>query len=223
MEHRTTQFTDERTHEFSFAGFNTANNPNLGERLNNLLKINAETARIKAEYKSEKEKLEAALMKKPINAEQAFSYFGFLIGLIPPTIVLTKIAIQPSNSDDVGSFLFFGLIVTFITTIVCYFSGKLVGKIVSKTEKLSWTAMILLTPLIGLVWGFLTGSAGGLIVFLIGAIFGGIIGGIVGFAVLPVFTVFHRLLKKGEFIEITHFLPLAFGIILTICAFILGV
>ena len=47
MEQRTTQFAENRTNEFSFADFNTASDSNDYERLNNLLKINAETARIK--------------------------------------------------------------------------------------------------------------------------------------------------------------------------------
>lgn len=223
MEQRTTQFADNRTNEFSFAGFNTASDSNDYERLNNLLKINAETARIKSEYKSEQEKFEVGLMKKPLSAEQAFSYFGFLIGSIPPISVLTKIVIDSSPYTDNSGVITFGLVVTLITTIVGYFSGKKVGNIISKTEKLSWSKMILLTPLIGLIWGLVTGGAGGFIVFLIGAIFGGIIGGAVGFTILPVFTIFHRLLKKGEFIETAHFLPLAFGIVLTLCAFILGI
>ena len=176
----------------------------------------------KTEYKSEQEKFEIGFMKKPLSAEKAFSYFGFLIGSIPPIAVLTKIVIDSSPYTDNSGLLIFGLIVTIITTIVGYFSGKKVGKIVSKTEKLSWSKMILLTPLIGLIWGLVTGGAGGFIVFLVGAIFGGIIGGAVGFAILPVFTIFHRLLKKGEFIETAHFLPLAFGIIFTLCAFIFG-
>lgn len=162
-------------------------------------------------------------MKNPLSAEQAFSYFGLMIGLIPPLAVLLKIMFESPDNGDKAAVLIFGLVVTIITTIVGYFSGKKVGKIVTKLENLSWSSMILLTPLIGLLWGFITGSAGGIVVFLIGALFGGIIGGTVGFVVLPLFTIFHRWLKKGEFIENKHFLPLAFGIIFSICAFILGV
>jgi len=82
--------------------------------------------------------------------------------------------------------------------------------------------MILLSPFIGILWGIMAGGAGGVIIFLVGAIFGAFIGGMVGGAALPLFLIFHRLLRKGEFIEQKHFLPIAFGITFTICSFILG-
>jgi hypothetical protein len=82
--------------------------------------------------------------------------------------------------------------------------------------------MILMMPLIGLLWGMISGGAGGVIVFIFGAFFGAILGGIVGSLALPLFTIFHRLMKKGENIELKHFLPIAFGITFIICGFILG-
>ena len=76
--------------------------------------------------------------------------------------------------------------------------------------------------LIGLLWGAVSGAAGGVIVFFFGAFFGAVLGGIVGSVALPLFTVFHRWLKKGESIELKHFLPVAFGVTFVICGFILG-
>ena len=82
--------------------------------------------------------------------------------------------------------------------------------------------MLLTMPFIGFLWGASAGAAGGVVIFIFGALFGAVLGGIVGAAALPVFATLHRWLKKGEFIELKHFLPLAFGIVLTICGFILG-
>lgn len=82
--------------------------------------------------------------------------------------------------------------------------------------------MVLALPFIGLLWGGVAGAAGGIVVFIFGAFFGAILGGMVGSVALPLFTIFHRLLKKGESIERKHFLPLAFGITFIICGFIFG-
>lgn len=62
----------------------------------------------------------------------------------------------------------------------------------------------------------------GIFIFLIGAIFGAMIAGAVGGLALPIFTIFHRWLKKGEVIERNQFLPIAMGITFIICALILG-
>jgi hypothetical protein len=186
------------------------------------LKLNAETVRAKANFKSEFEQFEVDLMKNPLSAEQAFAYLGLLLGSVPQLTTIFLIIYRSQGNGDYAAVIAFGLIITIITSLVGYFTGKKVGTTVINLENLSWTKMILFTPFVGLLWGIITGGAGGIIVYLIGAIFGGIIGGAVGFAVLPVFTIFHRLLKKGEFIETRHFLPLSLGIIFIICAFILG-
>jgi len=39
---------------------------------------------------------------------------------------------------------------------------------------------------------------------------------------LPALAIFHRSLKKGDQFDRKHFLPVGFGIIFIICAFILG-
>lgn len=223
MEQRKTQVADSRTDEFSYDEYQTAGDSDVNQRLNQLLELNAETVRAKANFKSEFEQFEVDLMKNPLSAEQTFAYFGLMLGSIPQLTTLALIAYHINNPNDKITFLLFGLLIIIITSGVGYFTGKRVGKTVSNLEDLSWTKMLLFTPFVGLLWGMITGGAGGIIVYLIGAVFGGIIGGAVGFAALPVFTIFHRLLKKGEFIETSHFLPLAFGIIFILCAFVIGI
>lgn len=174
-------------------------------------------------YADEKEKLEADLMKRPLSTEKAFSYFGILLGTLPPATFFTRFLLDTNGfrNEEVWLIGVFA-IVNLISSVVGYFSGKTISKIVRKLEKTSWTKMILALPFIGILWGILAGGAGGAVIFLIGAVFGAIIGAAVGSFALPVFTIFHRLLKKGEMIETKHFLPLAFGITFIICGFILG-
>jgi hypothetical protein len=124
-------------------------------------------------------------------------------------------------NDSAGIFLLL-FFVNLICAVVGSKSGKSIGRMVRKAETLPWTTMLLLLPFIGALWGIITGGIGGLLIFGIGAIFGGIIAAMVGMVALPAFTIFHRLLKKGEMIERNQFLPIAFGITFIISAFILG-
>ena len=61
------------------------------QRLNALLEINAKTAREKMLYKSGQEKLEAGLMKHPLDTEKTFAYFGLLLGSISARFDLCQI------------------------------------------------------------------------------------------------------------------------------------
>jgi hypothetical protein len=195
----------------------------IEQRLDTLQFLNAKTARRKMIFRSEQEKVEAALMKNPLSVENSFAYFGLLLGIFPPAAMFTRFLIDARIFRSEG-FWIIGilLIVNLITALVGFFSGKFIGKIVSELEQTSWDKMILALPFVGVLWGFMTGSAGGVIIFVIGAFFGAILGAMVGGFALPVFAVFHRLLKRGDNIDRKHFLPVAFGITFVISAFFLG-
>jgi hypothetical protein len=192
------------------------------KRLDILLAANANTAREKSLYASAKEKTEAESMKHPLSHKEAFAYLGFLLGALPPAAFLIRSFsgrnFRPEDAWLLGIFI----VVNIVSAIVGYFSGKLVGTIVRESERLSWTKMILILPFIGIMWGILAGGAGGVVIFIIGAFFGAFLGALVGCVGLPLFAVFHRLLKRGDKIELKHFLPLAFGTSLVVSAFILG-
>ena len=218
MECRKTETIARQPDFHEFTGFDS-NRELVGQRLSELLEINAETARQKSLYRTDKEKLEAETMPHPMTLEQTFAYFGLLLGAFPPAAFFIRFAIDARIDSWVFGVMF---IVNLIAAVVGYFSGKLIAKGVRRAESLSWTQMLLLVPFLGLFWGMLTGGTGGIIIFIVGAFFGAVIGGMVGGFALPVFTIFHRLLKKGETIDRRHFLPLAFGITFVICGFILG-
>lgn len=218
MEIRQTQ-TASRNHNLNeFAGYDREGEL-VRQRLNTLLALNAETARQKAMFRSDKEKMEAALMKTPLSLEKTFAYFGLMLGAFPPVAMFIRFAIDARLEGWIFGVMF---IITLISSVVGFFSGKVVAKVVRSAEKLGWFSMILALPFIGLLWGTVSGAAGGIIVFVFGAIFGAILGGAVGAVALPIFTILHRLLKKGESIELKHFLPVAFGVTFVICGFILG-
>jgi hypothetical protein len=195
----------------------------IAERLDTLLKINAEIAREKSTFISEGEKLDATLMKNPLSVEKTFAYFGLLLGAFPPAALFTRFFIdfRIFQSEDIW-ILGIAAIVTLISTVVGYFSGKFIGNIVIEAEKLSWSKMLTTLPFVGILWGIMAGGAGGIVIFGIGAFFGAMIGSLVGAAALPFFSIFHRLLKRGDQIESKYFLPLSIGTTAIIAAFILG-
>lgn len=176
-------------------------------------------------FRTEREQLEAELMKNPLGTEKALAYFGAMLGLFPPFALFSRIVFEnfkntPSSDDFwlVPLLLF----VNFVCMVVGYFSGKLVGKIVVELEKSSWTSMLLAMPFIGVLWGVITGAAGGIFIFVIGAFVGALVAAAVGAVALPSFAILHRWLKRGDSIEEKHFFPIALGISCIITALILG-
>lgn len=169
------------------------------------------------------EELESELMECPLSIEKTFSRFGLLLGTLPPAAIFTRILLDTRSFRN-EDFWILGVIVivNLLSALVGYFSGGFIGKTVFELEKSSWTKMILALPFVGMLWGILAGGAGGIIILFFGAFFGAILGALVGSVSLPLFAVFHRLLKQGDKIEEKQFLPLAYGIALIISAFILG-
>lgn len=222
METRKTQITTKPSNLAAFANYESDDDLTR-ERLNALLAANAEIAREKSTFRSEREKFDAALMSNPLSMEKTFAYFGLLLGTFPPMAMFTRFFFE-KGVFRVEDFWILGVVavVNLIAAIVGYFSGKLIAKIVGELEKLSWHYMILALPFVGIFWGMLAGGAGGMVIFLVGAFFGAALGGAVGAAALPAFTIFHRFLKKGDLFDRRHFLPIAFGIVFAISAFILG-
>ena len=192
-------------------------------RLEVLLVENAETARSQNSYRTDREKFESELMQHPLSPDKVFSFFGLMLGTLPPATVFARFILETRTFESRDVWVIGVLvIVNIVTAIVGYFSGKLIAKMVTGVENYRWPIMIMILPLIGLLWGIMAGGAGGFVIFVFGAIFGAFIGGAVGAAALPIFVLFHRLMKRGDMIEAKHFLPLALGITLSICTFILG-
>jgi hypothetical protein len=206
----------------AFAGESAAFD-DVQERLDALLAANAEIARQKAMFKTEHEWLEAEAMYRPVATEKAFSYLGLMLGTLPPASLFIRFAIDSRVLQSDGAwFVIVLLFVNAASAAAGFFSGKFIGRAVRQIETFRWWTMLSTAPFLGLLWGMIAGGAGGLIIFLVGAFFGAFIGGAVGAVALPLFVVFHRILKRGDVIEYRQFLPVALGITLTICSFILG-
>ena len=231
MEFKNPGKIDEQIDFTNFEGFNKGDE--LTERrLNSLLIQNTEYERQSQIYSSEREKVEAELMKNPLSPERVFSYFGLLLGTFLTAVFFLEISPPHISAGQITVLL----LINTIPALIGYLSGKIVGKWVSHLEKSPWRTMMAVMPFLGLLWGslsvgtfmFLVGIAvcilGNLTfsdpAFITGVIYSAITGGTVGTVVLPVFAVFHRLLKRGDKMDRKNFLPIAFGITFVVSAFI---
>lgn len=193
------------------------------QRISELAAENKQAARRKQLFRDERERAEAESMRRPLSIEQTFSRFGLLLGTLPPTAIFAKILFD-GHFLQRENFWWLGVvfIMSLISATVGYVSGKTIGRTVFELEQASWSKMLLVLPFVGICWGALTGAAAGIIVLFFGAFLGALAGALVGSVALPIFAVFHRLVKCGDQIEEKHFLPLAFGTTLLVSAFILG-
>jgi hypothetical protein len=188
-----------------------------------LLKANAEIARERSLYRSDAERVTAMLMSRPVEAKKAFGLFGLIFGSMPLLTAVVKILAVPDETGS-GAGIWACLFATaaIVTGGTGYFLGRIIPDIVNGFSNFRLPNRIALIALVGLLWGGTAGAAGGLFLFVVGAILGGILGGIAGFIALPLLVAFYSALRAGDLIEIKHLLPFAFGVTLTLCAFILG-
>lgn len=194
----------------------------VDDRLKYLLLLNKANARRRSLYRSDREMRESALMANPITMEKAYSRFGLFLGLFPTTAIFIQVLGDISFLE--GSLIFPLLFLAAIagTSVAGYLTGGVAARAVRNALKRRLSVSLSLLPLIGFVWGAVSGALGGLFLFGIGAVFGGIFGAVIGTVAVPVFALTHNLLRKGDFIEQKHFLPLALGNAITVSALLLG-
>lgn len=198
-----------------------------GARLNWLLDANEEERQHRALFRRTADEEQMLMMRRPVSTEKAYMLFGLLLGALPPAAIFTQIlgygvdGAARRMGADAGLFL-----LCLLMNIVCCLMGSYMGSKMSQMVKAmehdSWTKLLVMSPLVGGIWGASTGALGGVFFFGIGAFFGAIIAACVGAVAFALFTPLHRLLARGGMMETRQFLPLACGITLTISALIFG-
>jgi hypothetical protein len=193
------------------------------QRLARLLHLNAEIARDNHLFPTERDRLDASLMSAPIDSKKAIGYFGVLIGTLPPFALLLKLVSETSPAGQMDSlFLVLLGIAGVITGLSGYASRKFVSSAVERSSYFRLPNRIAALSVIGLAWGAVSGAVGGLFILVFGSIFGGIFGGAIGAVTLPILIGLQSFVRRGDLVDMRHFLPIAFGITLTLCALILG-
>lgn len=193
------------------------------ERLNWLVYKNEQVRRERQLFRTDREKRDAESMQTPITSRTAYAFFGFLLGFLPVFSIFAKIIIEAGGVREENGWLSVLILAASVgTAVAAFFTGRTVARIVERLDSVRWSWYLTALPFIGLLWGAVSGAVGGVFLFIIGSVFGAVIGGMIGALALPVFGALHRALKRGDLIELKHFLPLSFGIVLFVCAFILG-
>jgi MFS family permease len=212
-----------RTTPTNGSGSQYADDAIVEQRLASLLELNAEALRERTMYRSDRERIDASLMTRPVDSKKAFAYFGLIFGALPPFALVFKI-IGETTPYNQSPMLFLVLLSAagVGTGVAGYATGRIIPSLIERIEKVHVANRLALLALTGFGWGAVSGAVGGLFLFIIGSMFAAIVGGIIGSVALPVLVGLRAPLRRGDFIELKHFLPIVFGITLTLCAFILG-
>lgn len=188
-------------------------------RLEQLIALNIHSAAQRQRFPTEDSRLRFELMRNQLTAEKAFALFGLFIGISAPFSIILRFILDAHIEAWLVALC---LAANSVTAAAGYFTGRITGKMVRISQEYDWITMTIFLTALGAVWGLFCGFAGGLVILIFGAIVGGAFGLATGAVALPLFSIFHRLLKYKDEIELRHFLPLSIGTALTISAFILG-
>ncbi len=110
-------------------------------RLNDLLEINAEISRSQSRNLSGRQDMETAIMAHPISFERSFSYFGFMLGSLPPAAVIFALVINSGIIYGDGAWIL-GLMfaANLLTAVIGYISGRVVADCVRQIGEFPiWT------------------------------------------------------------------------------------
>ncbi|HEY0406123.1 MAG TPA: hypothetical protein VGC89_10370 [Pyrinomonadaceae bacterium] len=192
------------------------------DRLNRLLIANREEAARRRLFRDAEDEEQRQLMRRPVSTERAYALFGLLLGALPPAIFFRFLhVLLPRNQRDYNDLFFFCLVMNVVCMLVGGIAGAKLGRRIDEIERQSWSRMLLLAGLNGLLWAIATGAAGGAIVFIAGALFGATLMLPIGALAFVIFTALHRQVAHGGMIDARHLWPLACGVAAFIAALIL--
>lgn len=189
-------------------------------RLNNLLVLNAETARSRQMFKNSAERAAFLLMQRPVNFEHTYAILGGFLGTFPPAAIYLNMYFR--HSGELGWWMALFVVANILTAIAGYYLGAAVGKIARIIENYDWVTMTVFLAVVGAAWGMISGFIGGFVLFIVGAFVAGAIGTVVGALALPTFGFAHRMLNAAGHLERQQVIALAGGISIAIAAFIFG-
>ena len=159
--------------------------------------------------------------ERPVPERGAFEEFGACLGLLPPAAVFMRLL---WHVNDLAAFYWL-LILAGLMNIVCYEVGRRMAARLwptfARAEDYAWALRLMMPGLIGVMWGLVTGGAGGFLFFGVGAFFGSIIAATVGAFGFTLYASLQRMFARGGMIESRHAWPLALGVNGLIVALIL--
>lgn len=162
------------------------------------------------------------LMPSPVPTREAFAMLGRLLGLLPPAVIFLRL-FRYGLDPKFGLFWF---VMCLAMNAACCGVGRAAGAYfggrIDAAERRSWPLTLLSAAALGLLWGLVTGGAGGFLFFGLGAFVGAALAAPVGVLAFLLFVPLHRLLARGGMIEERHLWPLACGTVGVIVATIIS-
>lgn len=205
--------------------YDKLDNSNTDEAVAHNLEVlrdaNAQIALRKSFYPTLESKRAVSSLRLKLDFKKTYAFLGAMLGIFPPAALFALFIVESNAPSEIWLVALL-LGVNAVTAFVGYFFGKVVGSLLYDRDNRSLTFYLFFLPFLGFLWGAIAGAVGGVFLFIIGAFFGAIIGGTVGMLALPTFYAMHRLLKHGEYLELKYFLPIATGIVYSICAVIIS-
>lgn len=171
---------------------------------------------------SRTEEERALSMLEPRTTEEAYTWFGTFLGLLPPFAIFCRILLHIGEG---ASALVWTLLFIAMNAVCCLAGrkfGAYLGRRMDDPRGWSWPVLVFCSLLMGVAWAVVTGGAGGAVGFGVGAIFGIFCALPVALVAFPVFAVLHRALSHGGMIETRQLWPLALGISFNIAVLILS-
>lgn len=187
------------------------------------------------------EQAEHEIMHQPLSITTAYRLMGLLLGTLPPAVIFFQLFHKVLNFISIPGFSALMFFVCVLMNVVCGIAGyylsdilansfrkdKFHSKILDQTyyrgEPVSWLGFLIRLPLLGALWGLITGAMGGVFCFGFGIIFGPIAAIPVGVVGFTSFGILHRIVARDDMIEASHLVSLAVGISATITVLVLGI
>src|SRR5215218_8754369 len=140
-----------RTISQHYTGATTCDDSLIEQRLNELLRLNADIAREKALSRTDSQRIDPSLMTSPIDSRKVYSYFGLMIGALPPYSLALKVLSETIPYDRFPILLIALLVAAGLATgIVAYVTGRFIPAAVSRASRLRLPNSIAVLSMIGL-------------------------------------------------------------------------
>jgi len=164
--------------------------------------------------------ISTSFLARRLDLSTSLRFFGIAIGTVPTAAILFRLFVMDSSPNP--AVLLLAVLATAVTGLVGHLTAGFTSAALERVLSTSFLRSLLLVPIIGIVWGIMSGAAGGLFLFVLGAPVGGVIGGMVAGTALPLFVgLFNLTAEEGE-ISVNRFLPIAVGISGSAAALFLG-
>lgn len=161
-------------------------------------------------------------MLEPRTTEEAYTWFGTFLGLLPPFAIFARILLHIGEGTQALGWTLLFIAMNAVCCLAGRKFGAYLGRRVCDPRGWSWPAFIFCSLLMGIAWAVVTGGAGGAVGFGLGAFVGIFCAMPVALVAFPVFAVLQRMLSHGGMIEERQLWPLALGIPFNIAVLILS-